>query len=62
MPRLYPALVGKITITLVQSPDHILNTYDERISKYAEEKFARDGIKVGASGDVRLVLFRYHLY
>jgi hypothetical protein len=27
----------------VQSPDHILNTYDERISKYAEEKFARDG-------------------
>ena len=46
LPRLYPEIGDKLSITLVQSPDHILNTYDERISKYAEEKFARDGIKV----------------
>ena len=46
VPRLYPALRDKISITVVQSADHILNTYDERISKYAEEKFARDGIRI----------------
>jgi len=31
---------------LVQSADHILNTYDRRISAYAAEKFKRDGIEV----------------
>ena len=46
MPKLYPTLKDKLSITVVQSADHILNTYDERISKYAEEKFARDGIKI----------------
>jgi NADH:ubiquinone reductase (non-electrogenic) len=46
VPRLYPALRDKISITVVQSADHILNTYDARISKYAEEKFKRDGIRI----------------
>ena len=46
VPKLYPDLADKISITVVQSADHILNTYDERISKYAAEKFARDGISV----------------
>lgn len=46
VPKLYPGLSDKISITVVQSADHILNTYDERISKFAAEKFARDGITV----------------
>ncbi|KAL9683627.1 hypothetical protein QQ045_015452 [Rhodiola kirilowii] len=35
-----------VKITLIQSGDHILNTFDERISSFAESKFARDGIDV----------------
>ena len=46
VPKLYPDLADKMSITFVQSADHILNTYDERISAYAAEKFARDGISV----------------
>ena len=46
VPKLYPSVKDKVSITLVQSADHILNTYDERISRYAAEKFARDGIEV----------------
>ena len=44
--NLYPHLHNDVKITLVQSGDHILNTYDERISKYAEQKFIREGIEV----------------
>jgi len=46
MPRVYPKLSGMLTITVVQSADHILNCFDQRISDFAEAKFARDGIKV----------------
>jgi pyruvate/2-oxoglutarate dehydrogenase complex dihydrolipoamide dehydrogenase (E3) component len=44
--NLYPHLHNDVKITVVQSGDHILNTYDERISKYAEQKFTREGIDV----------------
>ena len=46
VPKLYPSVKDKVSITLVQSADHILNTYDRRISAYAAEKFKRDGIEV----------------
>jgi NADH:ubiquinone reductase (non-electrogenic) len=46
VPKLYPSVKDKVSITLVQSADHILNTYDKRISQYAAEKFKRDGIEV----------------
>ena len=46
VPKLYPGLAEKARITVVQSADHILNTYDARISEYAESKFARDGIEL----------------
>ena len=46
VPKLYPRVKDKVSITLVQSADHILNTYDRRISAYAAEKFKRDGIEV----------------
>lgn len=43
---LYPELREHISISVLQSADHILNTFDGRISEYAEQKFSRDGIDV----------------
>lgn len=43
---LYPNLEKAVSITVVQSGDHILNTFDGRISDYAEQKFSRDGVNV----------------
>lgn len=43
----FPQLLrNEISVHLIQSRGHILNTYDEAVSKYAEERFARDGINV----------------
>ncbi|KAK7849565.1 external alternative nad(p)h-ubiquinone oxidoreductase b1 [Quercus suber] len=44
--KLYPAVKDLVRITVIQSGDHILNTFDERISSFAEKKFRRDGIEV----------------
>ncbi|KAL5581905.1 hypothetical protein UlMin_014347 [Ulmus minor] len=44
--KLYPAVKDLVKITVIQSGDHILNMFDERISSFAELKFARDGIDV----------------
>lgn len=35
-----------VSIHVIQSGEHILNTYTEAISKYAEDKFARDGVEL----------------
>ncbi|KAL9262455.1 External alternative NAD(P)H-ubiquinone oxidoreductase B1, mitochondrial-like protein [Drosera capensis] len=43
---IYPKVKDLVKITVVQSGDHILNTFDERISDFAEKKFSRDGIEV----------------
>lgn len=43
----YPKLLkDEISVTLIQSRDHILNTYSEKISEYAEKHFQRENIKV----------------
>ncbi|KAK3391101.1 hypothetical protein B0H63DRAFT_411251 [Podospora didyma] len=43
----FPRLLrNEISVHLIQSRDHILNTYDETLSKYAEERFARDQVDV----------------
>jgi len=43
----FPRLLrNEISVHLIQSRDHILNTYDETLSKYAEERFARDQVQV----------------
>ncbi len=43
----YPRLLrNEISVHLIQSRSHILNTYDETMSKYAEERFARDQVDV----------------
>ncbi|XP_022634327.1 external alternative NAD(P)H-ubiquinone oxidoreductase B1, mitochondrial isoform X2 [Vigna radiata var. radiata] len=44
--KLYPTVKDKVKITVIQSGDHILNMFDERISSFAEQKFTRDGIEV----------------
>lgn len=43
----FPRLLrNEISVHLIQSRGHILNTYDEAVSRYAEERFGRDGINV----------------
>ncbi|KAL3691359.1 hypothetical protein R1sor_005010 [Riccia sorocarpa] len=44
--KLYPTLMEFVSVTVIQSGDHILNTFDQRISSFAEEKFSRDGVHV----------------
>ncbi|KAI5820930.1 hypothetical protein BZA77DRAFT_50983 [Pyronema omphalodes] len=43
----YPRILrNEVSVHIVQSRSHILNTYDEALSRYAEEKFARNQIDV----------------
>lgn len=35
-----------ISVTIIQSRSHILNTFDEQISEYAERRFEREGINI----------------
>ncbi|PHU04322.1 External alternative NAD(P)H-ubiquinone oxidoreductase B1, mitochondrial [Capsicum chinense] len=44
--KIYPSVKDFVKVTVIQSGDHILNTFDERISSFAEQKFQRDGIEV----------------
>ncbi|KAL8137852.1 hypothetical protein V2J09_003853 [Rumex salicifolius] len=44
--KIYPTVRDLVKISVIQSGDHILNTFDERISSFAESKFSRDGIEV----------------
>ncbi|KAJ6379183.1 hypothetical protein OIU76_015905 [Salix suchowensis] len=44
--NIYPMVKDLVKITLIQSGDHILNMFDERISTFAEQKFQRDCIDV----------------
>ena len=43
----FPRLLrNQISVHLIQSRGHILNTYDAAVSRYAEERFARDQVEV----------------
>ncbi|CAZ80749.1 unnamed protein product [Tuber melanosporum] len=43
----YPKILrNEVSVHVVQSRSHILNTYDEALSRYAEERFARDQVDV----------------
>jgi NADH dehydrogenase len=43
----YPRILrNEVSVHIVQSRSHVLNTYDEALSKYAEERFARSHIDV----------------
>ena len=55
IPRLYPMLAGVPSVTIVHDAEHILNVYDERISRYAEAKLAKDRVRVLTGRTVREV-------
>ncbi|KAH8809055.1 hypothetical protein F5884DRAFT_753560 [Xylogone sp. PMI_703] len=48
-------LRNEISVHLIQSRGHILNTYDEAVSKYAEERFARDQVQILTNSRVKEV-------
>ncbi|THH10485.1 hypothetical protein EW146_g8361 [Bondarzewia mesenterica] len=43
----------KVSIHVIQSREHILNTYSEAISRYAERKFQRDAVDLITSARLR---------
>lgn len=45
----------EISVHVIQSRGHILNTYDEALSKYAEQRFAHDSVDVLTSSRVKEV-------
>ncbi|KAF4637728.1 hypothetical protein G7Y89_g361 [Cudoniella acicularis] len=53
---LFPKILrNEISVHLIQSRGHILNTYDETLSKYAEERFLRDQVEVLTNSRVKEV-------
>ncbi|KAK0239728.1 hypothetical protein EDD85DRAFT_1021123 [Armillaria nabsnona] len=52
----------EVSIHVIQSREHILNTYSEAISNYAEAKFARDGVDLITNARVGAVNPEYVLY
>lgn len=48
-------LRNEISIHIIQSRSHILNTYDEALSQYAEARFTRDSVEVLTNSRVREV-------
>ena len=44
--KIYPCIEKDACVTLVQSQDHVLNTYDKLVSTYTEERFKMDGINL----------------
>jgi len=42
--KLYPQLTKYSSISLIESGDHVLNTFDQSLSDFAEKAFRREGI------------------
>ncbi|WWC71381.1 uncharacterized protein I206_105336 [Kwoniella pini CBS 10737] len=54
--KYFPKLLSnEVKVTVVQSRDHILNTYSEKISQYAEQRFARNDVDVVINARVQEV-------
>ncbi|KAK9480233.1 pyridine nucleotide-disulfide oxidoreductase-domain-containing protein [Lipomyces japonicus] len=55
--KLFPKVLRNlVSVHVVQSQGHILNTYDEKISEYAQERFKKDSIDVLTNSRVSKVL------
>jgi len=53
---MFPKILrNEVSVHIIQSRGHILNTYDEALSKYAEDRFARDQIDVLTNSRVNKV-------
>lgn len=48
-------LRNEISVHVIQSRGHILNTYDEALSKYAEARFAHDQVEILTNSRVQEV-------
>ncbi|XP_072988113.1 external alternative NAD(P)H-ubiquinone oxidoreductase B3, mitochondrial-like [Typha latifolia] len=44
--KLYPTVKDLVSISVIEAGGHILTMFDKRITKFAEDKFQRDGIQV----------------
>ena len=54
--RSFPRLLrNEISVHVIQSRGHILNTYDEALSRYAEERFAHDQVEILTNSRVKEV-------
>jgi hypothetical protein len=50
--RLYPELMKDVNITVYDVAPKVLSMFDEKLGKYAEQTFRRDGIKIKTSHHV----------
>ncbi|PNS18747.1 External alternative NAD(P)H-ubiquinone oxidoreductase B1, mitochondrial [Sphaceloma murrayae] len=54
--RFYPRILrNEISVHVIQSRGHILNTYDEALSRFAETRFAHDGVDLHTNARVKEV-------
>jgi NADH dehydrogenase len=54
--KFFPKLLrNEISVHVIQSRSHILNTYDEALSQYAESRFAHDSVDILTNSRVREV-------
>lgn len=54
--RWFPKILrNEVSVHLIQSRGHILNTYDEAVSKYAEDRFSRDQVGILTNSRVQEV-------
>ena len=54
--KFYPRILrNEISVHVIQSRGHILNTYDEALSKYAEARFAHDQVQILTNARVKEV-------
>ena len=54
--RSFPKILrNEISVHLIQSRGHILNTYDEALSRFAEARFANDQVEVLTNSRVKEV-------
>ncbi|KAF2129460.1 hypothetical protein P153DRAFT_316430 [Dothidotthia symphoricarpi CBS 119687] len=57
MCKSFPRILrNEISVHVIQSRSHILNTYDENLSEYAEKRFAHDQVDVQINARVKEVL------
>lgn len=57
LPRLYPKILRQeVSIHIIQSRSHILNTYDQKISEYAMDRFKNDNIDLLVNARVHEIL------
>ncbi|KAF2241071.1 hypothetical protein BU26DRAFT_186924 [Trematosphaeria pertusa] len=61
--KFFPKILrNEISVHVIQSRSHILNTYDEALSEYAEKRFAHDAVDVQTNSRVKEVFADRILY